>query len=126
MQWYLKVLKNYVGFSGRARRTEFWMFALINFLITLVLAFLDGMLGLANSQYGMGPLQGIYSLAVFLPGLAVAIRRLHDTGRSGWWILIGLIPVVGWIVLLVFYCLDSQAGDNVHGPNPKGVAAAAV
>lgn len=126
MQWYLKVIRNYVGFSGRARRTEFWMFALINFLITLVLAFLDGMLGLTNMETGMGLLQGVYSLAVLLPSLAVAVRRLHDTGRSGWWLLIAFIPVVGWIVLLVFYCLDSQPGDNAHGPNPKGVAVAAV
>lgn len=124
MQWYLKVLKNYVGFSGRAQRTELWMFILINFLITLVLAFVDGMLGLYNTEAGIGMLQGIYSLAVFLPSLAVAVRRLHDIGRTGWWLLIAFIPLVGLIVLLVFYCLDSQPGDNEYGPNPKGVAPA--
>ncbi|TXS94291.1 DUF805 domain-containing protein [Parahaliea maris] len=124
MQWYLKVLKNYVGFSGRAQRTEIWMFILINFLITLLLAFLDGMLGLYNAEVGVGVLQGVYSLAVFLPSLAVAVRRLHDIGRTGWWLLIAFIPLVGLIVLLVFYCLDSQPGDNEYGPNPKGVAPA--
>jgi len=124
MQWYLKVLTNYVGFSGRAQRTEFWMFVLINFLITVVLAFIDGMLGLSNPEVGVGVLQGIYSLAVFLPSLAVAVRRLHDTGRTGWWLLVAFLPLVGLIVLLVFYCMDSQPGDNQYGPNPKGVAPA--
>lgn len=126
MEWYLKVIKNYVGFSGRAHRTEFWMFVLINLVITLVLSFIDGMLGMTNPQVGIGPLQGLYSLAVLLPSLAVAVRRLHDTGRTGWWLLIGLIPLVGAIVLIVFYCLDSEAGDNRYGPNPKGVAAPAA
>jgi len=125
MDWYLKVIRNYVGFSGRAHRTEFWMFVLINLVITLVLSFIDGMLGLASAEYGMGPLQGLYSLAVLLPSLAVAVRRLHDTGRTGWWLLICLIPLIGAIVLIVFYCLDSQEGDNQYGPNPKGVPAAA-
>lgn len=125
MEWYLKVIKNYVGFSGRAHRTEFWMFVLINFVISLVLGFVDGVLG-TRSGAGMGVLQGLYALAVFLPSLAVAVRRLHDTGRTGWWLLIGFIPVIGWIVLIVFYCLDSEQGDNQYGPNPKDQAAPAA
>ncbi|MBA6413633.1 DUF805 domain-containing protein [Parahaliea sp. F7430] len=119
MEWYLKVLKNYLGFSGRARRVEFWMFVLINFLISVVLSFVDGVLGLRGAEGATGVLQGLYMLGVFLPSIAVAFRRLHDTGRSGWWLLIGLVPVIGWIVLLVFYCFDSEEGDNAYGPNPK-------
>jgi uncharacterized membrane protein YhaH (DUF805 family) len=111
MNWYLDVLKKYAVFDGRARRQEFWMFALINFVISLILNLVLGMVGL------------IYALAVFLPTIGVGIRRLHDTGRSGWWLLIGLIPVVGFIVLLVFFVQDSQPGDNQYGSNPKNPAA---
>jgi uncharacterized membrane protein YhaH (DUF805 family) len=114
MNWYLKVLKNYVGFEGRARRTEYWMFVLFNFLAAIVLAILEYLLGLESV------LTVLYSLAILLPSLAVAVRRLHDTGRSGWWILINLVPFVGGIILLVFMCLDSQEGENEYGVNPKG------
>lgn len=113
MQWYLKVLQNYVGFSGRARRTEFWMFILFNFLAAFVLGILDRILGLG------GFLGGLYALAVLLPTIALWVRRLHDTGKSGLWLLIALIPAVGVIVLLVFACLDSEPAANQYGPNPK-------
>ncbi|MFC5451064.1 DUF805 domain-containing protein [Paenibacillus aestuarii] len=113
MEWYLKVLQNYVGFSGRARRKEYWMFTLFSAIIGIVLTILELVVGLRSV------LTGIYSLAVLLPSLAVTFRRLHDTGRSGWWILIGLIPIVGSIILLVFSCLDSDSHDNQYGPNPK-------
>ncbi|MCB1125969.1 MAG: DUF805 domain-containing protein [Verrucomicrobiae bacterium] len=113
MDWYLKALKNYVGFSGRARRTEYWMFVLFNLIAAIVL-------GIADAVLGTGGLLGaVYALAVFLPGLAVAIRRLHDTSRSGWWILIGFVPIVGIIVLLVFAVQDSTPGSNEYGPCPK-------
>jgi uncharacterized membrane protein YhaH (DUF805 family) len=112
MDWYLKALKNYVGFEGRARRKEYWNFALFNFLISLALAVVDAMLE-------TGVLTGLYGLAVLLPGLAVSVRRLHDTNRSGWWLLIGLIPVVGAIALLVFALLDSDPGPNRYGSSPK-------
>lgn len=114
MQWYLKVLQNYVGFSGRARRTEFWMFVLFNFLAGIVLGILDSILGTDRL------LGGLYSLAILLPTLALWSRRLHDTGKSALWLLIGLVPLVGIVVLLVFACLDSDPGDNQYGPNPKG------
>ena len=114
MNWYLKVLKNYVGFEGRARRTEYWMFVLFNFLAAIVLAIFEYLLGLESV------LTVLYSLAIILPSLAVAVRRLHDTGRSGWWVLINLVPLVGGIILLVFMCLDSQEGENQYGVNPKG------
>lgn len=113
MQWYLKVLSNYVGFSGRARRQEYWMFVLINVIISIVLGILDAIMG-TNSL-----LNGLYSLAVLLPSLAVTVRRLHDTGKSGWWLLISLIPIIGAIILLVFTCLDSEPEENQYGPNPK-------
>ncbi len=112
MNWYIKVLKNYAVFSGRAQRTEYWMFILFNFIITLALGFV----GAAINNPGV--LTGLYSLAVLIPGLAVLFRRLHDTGRSGWWILIFLVPVIGALVILVFLVLASEEGENEHGPNP--------
>ena len=115
MDIYLAVLRKYVEFSGRAKRREYWTFVLINLVISLILSFIDRSLGFASADTGIGVLSGIYSLAVFLPSLAVMVRRLHDTGRSGWWVLIGLIPFIGWIVLLIFALLEST-GDNEYGP----------
>ncbi|ONI75802.1 hypothetical protein BWI15_08270 [Kribbella sp. ALI-6-A] len=117
MHWYLDVLKKYVVFSGRARRKEFWMFTLFNVIISIVLTVIDRLIGTDSS--GAGLLSGIYTLLVLLPSLAVTVRRLHDTDRSGWWILIGLIPLIGAIVLLVFEVQEGTAGDNSHGPDPK-------
>ena len=117
MNWYLKVLRNYLTFSGRARRREYWMFVLISMLIGVALTLVETGGKIPDpDQYTVLP--SLYYLAVFLPGLAVAIRRLHDTGRSGWWLLIGIIPFLGSVVLLVFMCLDSDA-ENKYGPNPK-------
>ena len=112
MGWYLKVLKNYAVFDGRARRKEYWMFYLFNMVFIFVLAFLDGILT-------AGFLVGLYSLAVLLPMIAVAVRRLHDVGKSGWFLFIGLIPIIGGIWLLVLYCIDGDVGENKYGPNPK-------
>jgi uncharacterized membrane protein YhaH (DUF805 family) len=119
MQWYLKVLQQYVAFSGRARRTEFWMFALFTTIIQIVLQLLDGALGLAYFPGTLGLLTTIYILAVFLPSLGVAVRRLQDTGRSGLWVLIGLVPLVGVIVLIVFWAAEGNRGPNAYGPDPK-------
>jgi uncharacterized membrane protein YhaH (DUF805 family) len=113
MKWYLEVLKKYAVFAGRARRTEYWMFTLFSFIIVIALSAIEGMLG------SPGIVSGLYSLAVLIPCLAVTVRRLHDTNRSGWWIFISLIPLVGAIVLLVFLVSDSTPGDNTYGPNPK-------
>jgi uncharacterized membrane protein YhaH (DUF805 family) len=113
MSWYLEVLKKYAEFNGRARRKEYWMFVLINMIIIFVLYFIEGLAG------GPGILGGLYSLAVLIPGIAVTVRRLHDTNRSGWWLLIGLIPIIGHIILLVFTVQGSQPGGNQYGPNPK-------
>ena len=109
MRWYLEALRKYAVFSGRARRQEYWMFVLINLVITVVLSRLGS----------LAVLSGIYALGMILPSLAVGVRRLHDTGRSGSWLLIVLVPVVGGLVLLYFNVLDSQAGENQYGPNPK-------
>lgn len=113
MEWYLKVLKNYVGFQGRARRKEYWMFLLFHLIICIALALVEQITGIN------GVLTGLYSLGILLPSLAVGFRRLHDTGRSGWWLLISLIPFVGSIILIVFSCQDSQENANKYGPNPK-------
>ena len=119
MNWYLDAWKNYFTFTGRARRKAYWMFVLFNIIAMVVLGIIDNTLGLAGES-GYGILSGLYGLAVIIPGIAVAVRRLHDTGRCGWWILIGLVPFIGAIVLLVFMVLDSQPGENQYGPNPKG------
>jgi len=113
MDWYMAVLKKYAEFSGRARRREYWMFVLINFLIGCGLGVIGALV------HGLSFLSWLYSLAVLVPSIAVSVRRLHDTGRSGWWLLIGLIPLIGFIVLIVFLATDGEPGDNEYGPNPK-------
>jgi uncharacterized membrane protein YhaH (DUF805 family) len=111
MNWYLKVLKQYADFSGRARRKEYWMFFLFNVIFAFVASILDGALGSVIVSI-------LYMLAMFLPGLAVTVRRLHDIGKSGWWIFISMVPLIGSIWLLILLCTDSDA-DNEYGENPK-------
>jgi len=123
MNWYLEVLKKYADFNGRARRKEYWMFFLFNIIISIALIIVDGILGTSAAPGAMGLFGAIYLLALLIPGIAVAVRRLHDTGRSGWWILIGLVPFVGGIVLIVFLVQDSTPGENQFGKNPKMVTA---
>jgi uncharacterized membrane protein YhaH (DUF805 family) len=122
MNWYLQVLKKYAEFGGRARRKEYWMFALFNIVFFIVAIILDNVLGTTIGVLPYGVFYFLYALAVLLPGLAVGVRRLHDVGKSGWMMLIGLIPLVGAIWLLVLACTDSQAGTNKWGENPKEVA----
>lgn len=117
MNWYLAVLKNYAGFSGRARRKEYWMFVLFNFLVAVVLAGI----GMAIETT---ILSAVYSLAVLIPSLAVGVRRLHDTGRSGWWLLLVFIPFVGAIILIVFFAGEGETAPNKYGANPKLAPAA--
>jgi len=112
MSWYIQVLKKYAVFSGRAQRKEIWYFILFDFIFAFVLVLIDSLIGI----YVLSPL---YSLAVLLPSLGVSIRRLHDTGRSGWWVFIGLIPLIGAIILLGFFVTDSQPETNQYGPSPK-------
>jgi len=123
MNWYLEVLRKYAVFSGRARRKEYWFFVLFNIIVSIVLAVVDNIIGTYDAQNGIGLLGGIYALAVLIPGIAVSVRRLHDTGRSGWWLLLILVPVIGAIVVLIFMVLDSKPGENEYGPNPKAAAA---
>ena len=118
MGWYFAVLKKYAVFNGRARRKEYWMFFLCNLIIGFLLGIIEGILGI-SSQGDQSILANIYMLAVLLPSLAVGARRLHDTNRSGWWLLISFVPIIGAIVLLVFLVQDSQAGQNQYGPSPK-------
>jgi uncharacterized membrane protein YhaH (DUF805 family) len=113
MNYYVEVLQKYAVFSGRARRAEYWIFTLVNLIISAVLYGIDSALGMG------GILSGVYGLAVLIPGLAVGARRLHDTNRSGWWLLIGIIPIIGAVILIIFFIQDSQPGPNQYGPNPK-------
>lgn len=108
---YKKVMRNYVGFEGRARRSEFWLFVLAVFIMQAIAGILDAVIG-------MGLFVALVGIVHFVPSLAVAARRLHDTDRSGWWLLIGLIPLIGIIVLLVFYCLEGTKGPNRFGSEP--------
>ena len=118
MNWYLKVLQQYFDFKGRARRKEYWMFYLFNIIATFILIIIDSLLfDIAND--GLPILTLLYSLGVAIPSLAVTIRRLHDTGRSGWWFFVSFVPFVGGIILLIFTVMDSEPGKNNWGPNPK-------
>lgn len=112
MNWYVDAWKKCVEFSGRARRKAFWMFVLFNFLISFGIGMIGGVIG--NDMLSL-----VYSLAIFLPSLALSIRRLHDTGHSGWWILVPIVPIV-------FLFLDSTPGENSYGPNPKEVKGSAA
>ena len=118
MEWFVKVVKSF-SFSGRARRKEYWMFVLIAVLIAIFLALADGITGTYSSELGFGLLGGLFLLGILIQSIAVGVRRLHDTGRSGWWLLLNLIPLVGPIIVLVLMALDGQSGDNAYGSNPK-------
>jgi uncharacterized membrane protein YhaH (DUF805 family) len=120
IEWYKKVVfENYANFSGRARRSEYWYYTLAGLIISVILMVVDNVVGLTFGIGETGVLGVIYSLAVFLPGLAVLVRRLHDVGKSGWFFLIILIPLIGSIWLLVLFCTDSDEGANQYGPDPK-------
>lgn len=123
MSWYLGAWKKFATFSGRARRSEYWFFILFHMIAFFVLGFADGIIGTYDPQTGWGVLSGLYGLAALIPSLALLVRRLHDTGRSGITVLIGLIPIVGSIILLVFLVSDSKPEENQFGPSPKAVAA---
>lgn len=121
MHWFTDVvLKKYADFTGRARRKEFWMFILFSFIISIVLSIIDRALGLTYGyKDNSGVLSSIFSLAILVPTLAVAVRRMHDTNRSGWWIAINLICCIGWIWFIVLAAQEGTPGDNQYGPDPK-------
>lgn len=113
MYWYTQVLSRYADFTGRARRKEYWMFTLVNLLIMLALVIIQEAAGITPL------LTGLYSIAVVVPTLAVGVRRMHDTGRSGWFMLVSFVPVLGVFLFAILAALDSEAGTNDFGPSPK-------
>ena len=117
------ILKHYADFNGRARRKEYWFFALFQMIAIILVSILGGLVDYILGTAGIvsSVLIVLLSLGLLLPALAVLFRRLHDIGKSGWWIFISLVPCFGSIILLVFMFLDSQPGTNKYGPNPKGV-----
>lgn len=117
MEYYLKALKQYADFEGRARRKEYWMFFLFNVMFSILATILDSLIGLSL-------VSGLYSLVLLVPGIAAGVRRLHDIGKSGWWLLIAFIPLIGVIWLIVLLATDGQPGANQYGDNPKEVAGA--
>lgn len=118
MNWYLTALKKYAVFSGRSRRKEYWMFCLFSFIFAIAAMALDAVLGTTVGM-GYGVIYAVYALAVLIPSIAVSVRRLHDVGKSGWFILIGFIPIIGAIWLIILVCSDSEPGVTKYGPNPK-------
>jgi uncharacterized membrane protein YhaH (DUF805 family) len=119
-QWMVEPIRKYASFSGRARRAEYWWFSLFLALGSFVLAILDSIVfGVATvADYGIGPLGGLFSLGLIIPSIAVSFRRLHDLDRSAWWLLLGLIPLIGALVLLFWYVQRGTVGDNRFGPDP--------
>jgi len=127
-RYFLDTIKNrYAQFDGRASRSEFWYFALFYFIMDVIAAIIDAfvlnpIMGTTPDQAAQGGiLQMIFALGLLIPSIALGIRRLHDIGKSGWWYLLVLIPIIGWLALLYFYILDSQPGSNQYGENPKGL-----
>jgi uncharacterized membrane protein YhaH (DUF805 family) len=132
MQWMILPLKRYFDFKGRSRRKEFWMFVLFGIIAGVAATIVDASLGYGSVSSSVGdgsanfafesngPVVIIVWLALLIPSIACAVRRLHDTDRSGWWLLLIFIPIIGWIVLIVFYCLDGTSGTNRFGADPKG------
>lgn len=121
-EYYKKCFRQYADFKGRARRAEYWYFVLYNWLISIAVSLVD-MLTLGAGENGMGLLGLIYSLVILIPSLAASVRRMHDTGRSGWTLLLSFIPIIGWILVIVYSCQDSQPGSNKWGANPKEIKA---
>lgn len=117
MDYYIDAFRNYATFKGRASRKQYWMFVLLNFIISIAIGLVESAIGFGDMTF----LSFLYSIAVIVPNLSIASRRLHDTGRSAWWILLALIPLVGAIVLTVLLIFDSEKGSNKYGENPKGI-----
>lgn len=120
MEWATLALKKFMEFRGRSRRKEYWFFALLMIATYIVAGLVDGILGMGGLIGGLyGPLTLLAALFFVIPSFAVGIRRLHDTGRSGWWLLIGLVPLIGALVLLYFFILEGTRGPNDYGADPK-------
>ena len=119
MEWFLKVIREYANFEGRARRKEYWMFTLFSTIFGLAALLLDFLI-MTEFEFFLPVIIMIYGIGLIIPSIAVTIRRLHDTGNSGWMYLVSFIPFIGGIWLLVLTVLDSTYGENEYGPNPKG------
>lgn len=128
MEWMLMPLKRYADFSGRSRRKEYWMFALLQLIVIFAIAIIGGILGAfspdASGGMSLGGglmfgLFGLYALAIIVPSIAVQVRRFHDQDKSGWFVLLGFIPYIGGLIVLVFMCLDGTRGKNRFGDDPK-------
>lgn len=120
MNWYFKALTQYADFNGRARRKEYWMFVLFNTIFTIAAIIVDSILELPIEGIGYGSFYGIYALTMTIPGFAIVVRRLHDTGKSGWMLFISFIPIIGAIWLFLLLVTEGDAGENAYGPAPKG------
>jgi uncharacterized membrane protein YhaH (DUF805 family) len=118
MEWMLLPLRRYADFSGRSRRKEYWLFALGVFIAAMVAATIDGILGLGSGYSPYGLFSVVLLLGVLVPALAVQVRRFHDQDRSGWFVLLNLIPFVGGLIVFVFMVLEGTRGDNRYGPDP--------
>ena len=120
MDWMTLPLKRYAEFSGRSRRREYWMFVLFIIAVSVGIGIVEAILGLsATIGDAYGPISLLFLLAIFVPSLAVQVRRFHDQGRSGWFVLLNFIPFIGTLIVLVFMCLDGTDGPNEYGPDPK-------
>lgn len=127
LEWMLMPIRRYTDFSGRSRRKEYWLFLLGVIIVAVVLGFIEGLVGLNGMVGGVyGPLTTILLLAIIIPGIAVQVRRFHDQDKSGWFVLLGLIPFVGGLIVLVFMCLEGTRGPNRFGPDPKDPGGAEV
>jgi uncharacterized membrane protein YhaH (DUF805 family) len=127
MEWMLLPLKRYADFSGRSRRKEYWMFVLGIFIAAILLSIIESAMGMAGMIGGAyGPLTAIFFLAILVPSIAVQVRRFHDQDKSGWFVLLALIPLLGSIAVFIFMCLDGTRGPNRFGPDPKDPASAEV
>jgi uncharacterized membrane protein YhaH (DUF805 family) len=126
IDWVLEVFSKYATFDGRARRKEYWYWYLFNFIVSIFISVVSLVINGTETDNGIGwfglfinIVVIIYSLGVFIPNLAVTVRRLHDTNRSGWWYFISMVPFIGGIILFIYLIEDSTPGDNQYGPNPK-------
>lgn len=120
MKWYLLAFRRFADFKGRSTRQEYWMFTLFNLLISLGLGVVAGLLGVGSEHSPADAISGLYTLIVLVPSLALSVRRLHDIGKSGWWMLLLLIPLIGALILLVFAIQQGEPGTNRYGPDPRG------
>jgi len=123
MNWYLAVIKKYAEFNGRARRKEYWMFALFNIIFLVVAMILDNVFKTTIEGIPYGLFYFLYAFAILTPSLSVTVRRLHDIGKSGWMLLIAIIPLFGAIWFLISMVMDGDAGTNKYGSNPKEIIA---